>query len=76
MAESKLASPIKILKDVFSMLSLGHILISDLVVTNLFMHSLPSMILVYLAAPFYIKCSCMRSSSTGKLVVLSTYHSV
>ena len=52
MAESKLASPIKILKDVFSMLSLGCILISDLVATNLFMHSLPSMILVYLAASF------------------------
>ena len=37
---------------VFSMLSLCCILISDLVVTNLFMHSLPGMILLYLTAPF------------------------
>ena len=37
---------------VFSMLSLVRILISDLVVANLIMHSLSSMILVYLAAPF------------------------
>ena len=40
---------------VFSMLSLGHILISDLVVTNLFIHLLPGMILVYLVA------SCFKS---------------
>ena len=37
---------------VFSMLSLGHILISDFDVANLFMYSLPGMILLYLAAPF------------------------
>ena len=35
------------------MVSLGHIPISDLVVTNLLMYSLPGMILLYLAAPFY-----------------------
>ena len=34
---------------VFSMLNLGRILISNLVVTYLFMHSLPDMILLYLA---------------------------
>ena len=38
--------------NVFGMLSLGHILISDLVVANLFMPSLPDMILLYLAASF------------------------
>ena len=43
------------------MLSLGHILISDLVVTNLFMHSLPGMILLYLATPFLApKVFCIR----------------
>ena len=35
------------------MLSLGCILISDLVVTDLFMHSLSGMILLYLAAPLF-----------------------
>ena len=40
---------------VFSMLGLGRILISDLVVANLLMYSLPGMILLYLAAPFYTK---------------------
>ena len=40
---------------VFSMLSLGRILISDLVVTNLLMYSLPGMILLCLAAFFYTK---------------------
>ena len=35
------------------MLSLGRILISDLVVANLFIHSLPGMILLYLAAPVF-----------------------
>ena len=35
------------------MLSLGHILISDLVVTDLFMHSLSGMILLYLATPLF-----------------------
>ena len=38
---------------VFSMLSLGRILISDLVVANLLMYSLLDMILPYLAAPFF-----------------------
>ena len=39
--------------NVFSMLRpLGHILISDLVVANLFMYSLPGMILLYLATLF------------------------
>ena len=37
---------------VFSMLVLGCILISDLVVANLLMYSLLGMILLYLAAPF------------------------
>ena len=42
---------------VFSMLniSLGHILISALLVTNLFMHLLSSMILLFLTVPFYTK---------------------
>ena len=35
------------------MLGLGRILISDLVVTNLLMYSLPVMILLYLAASFF-----------------------
>ena len=66
MAESKLASPIKLLKTVASYnvssvvcvqyaKPLGRILISDLAVTNLFMHSLSVMILLYLATPFYNK---------------------
>ena len=38
---------------VFSMLSLSCIVISDLVVANLLMYSLPGMILLYLAAPFF-----------------------
>ena len=36
------------------MLSLGRIVISDLVVTDLFMHSLSGMILLYLATPYFI----------------------
>ena len=53
MAEKKLASPtnnsyiVSSVVLVFSMLSLGHILISDLVVTNLLMYSLSCMILLY-----------------------------
>ena len=35
------------------MLSLGHIVISDLVVADLFMHSLLGMILLYLLQHFY-----------------------
>ena len=38
---------------VFSMLGLGCIVISDLVVANLLMYSLPGMILLYLAAPLF-----------------------
>ena len=38
---------------VFNMLRLGRILILDLVVTNLLMYSLPGMILLYLAVPFF-----------------------
>ena len=41
---------------VFNMLSLGHILILDLVVANLFMHSLPGMYLAKLT----LKVFCMR----------------
>ena len=44
---------------VFSMLSLGRILISNLVVANLRMY-FPGMILLYLAAPFlHRRCFCM-----------------
>ena len=72
MAESKLAGPIYFANNnysynvssvvlVFSMLSLGRILISDLVVANLLMYSLPGMILLYLAAPFlHQRCFWMR----------------
>ena len=49
------------------MLDLGHMLISDLAVTDLFIYSLPGMILLYLAAPLYTfapflhqRCFCMR----------------
>ena len=43
-------------------LSLGHILISHIVVADLFMYSLPSMVLLYLATPFlHHRCFCMRS---------------
>ena len=38
---------------VFSMLGLGRFLISDLVVANLLMSSLPGMILLYLAVPSF-----------------------
>ena len=38
-----------------SVLSLGHILMSNFVVANLFMHLLPGMILLYLTTPFYTK---------------------
>ena len=68
MAESKLAGPITIasynlfsVELVFSILSLGQILISDLVVANFFMPSLPGMILLCLAASiFMLKVFCMR----------------
>ena len=54
MAESKLVQlNLAILCiDLFSMQSLGCILISHLVVADLFMHSLPVMILLYLAESF------------------------
>ena len=77
MAESNLAGSIKLCKQyvasynsfsvvlVFSILSLGSILISDLVVANLLMYSLPGMILLYLAAPFlHQRCFSMRSRLT------------
>ena len=35
------------------MLNVGHIVISDLIVANLFMLFLPGIILLYLATPFY-----------------------
>ena len=67
MAEGKLASPIEHCKHyiagynvskfsvyVFNILNLGHILIQDLVFAGLFMYSLPSMILFYLAMPCFI----------------------
>ena len=38
---------------VFSIIGLGRILISDLVVANLLMYSLTDMILLYLATPFF-----------------------
>ena len=73
MAESKLAGPIKLnLQTIasynvfsvlllFSMLSLGRILILNLVVANLLMYSLPGMILLYLAMPFiHRRCFWMR----------------
>ena len=47
-------------RPISSMLSLGRILISNLVVANLLMYSLPGMILLYLAAPFlHRRCFCM-----------------
>ena len=61
MAEKKLASPIKLCTSynvssvvfVLSMISLGCILILNLVDTNLLMYLLPGMILFYLATLFY-----------------------
>ena len=38
---------------VFSIIGLGRILISHFVVANLLMYSLPVMILLYLAGPFF-----------------------
>ena len=47
---------------VFSMLSLGRILILDLVIADLFIHSLPGMILLYVAMHAYLdrRHFCMR----------------
>ena len=65
------------------MLSLGHILISDLVVTNLFMHSLPGMILFTWPHLFYtegvlhkITLYCEKHKNKryeGRLAVKLTY---
>ena len=65
MAEIKLSSPGKLWKQWLASYNvssvvlcvqyakhLDHILISNFVVANLFMHSLSGMILLYLAAPF------------------------
>ena len=49
MAESNVFSVVL----VFSILGLGRILISNLVVANLLMYSLSGMILLYLTAPFF-----------------------
>ena len=38
---------------VSSIIGLGRILILDLIVTNLLVYSLPGMILLYLATPFF-----------------------
>ena len=52
-------------------LSLGRILILDLVVADLFIHSLSGMILLYLATPFFtLKMFCIRSCFTKSLTVL------
>ena len=57
---------------VFSIIGLGLILILDLVVANLLMYSLPGMILLYLAAPFFApkvfldEISLYMSRSKGK----------
>ena len=54
MAESKTVASFNVFSVGFSVaLNFGGILISDLVVANLFMHSLPDMILLCLATPFY-----------------------
>ena len=50
---------------VFSMLSPGLIVISHLVVTDLFVHSLSGMMLLYLAEPLFIlKCFCISKIYT------------
>ena len=57
---------------VFSMLSLGRILISNLVVANLLMYSLPVMILLYLATRartfFTLKVFLHEIIATSKIV--------
>ena len=47
------------------MLSLGRILISDLLVANLFMYSLPGVTLLYLTAPFSHTRPAMIMNSTS-----------
>ena len=49
------------------MLNLGRILISDLIVTNLFMYSLPGMILLYLAMFFTLNMFLHKISSLCKV---------
>ena len=56
---------------VFSMLSLGHIVISDLVVANLLMRSLSGMILLYLAVPFFTLKVFLHEISLSTLVLNS-----
>ena len=55
------------------MLGLGHILISDLVVANLLMHSLRGMILLYLATPFFTPKVFLDEISLH-ILELFTYH--
>ena len=50
------------------MLGLGRILISDLVVANLFMYSLPVMILLYLAASFFYTEGVLDEIYTYRIV--------
>ena len=53
---------------VFSMVSFGCILI-DLVVVNLLMHSLPGMILLYLATSFlHQRCFCMNNEPANTFI--------
>ena len=57
---------------VFSMLSLGRIVISDLVVADLFMNSLSGIILLYLAASFLNQmCAGHRPACTWFLIIVS-----
>ena len=64
----------------FGIIGLGRILISDLVVVNLLMYSLPGMILLYLAAPFFtlkvfldeiVNALTLMKSSLGVLCFVS-----
>ena len=51
------------------MLGLGRILISDLVVANLLMYSLPVMILLYLAASFFYTKGVLDEIYTYLMVI-------
>ena len=55
---------------VFNMLSLGHIVTSDLAVTDLFMHSLSGMTSLYLAVPFFTLKVFLQ-----KIYIYTTLHS-
>ena len=60
---------------VFSIIGFGRILISDLVVANLLMYSLPGMILLYLAMPFlYQRCFWVRYNINGQPLTSVDYH--